>query len=819
MNSAQKILLGICLCLLYAGRVDAQTPNADKKPVADSPRKTFMERMGEFSRKYAQMSKDDFQADKASLMQDHALEEIRKKAQQAKIYLRSGIDTSGIITDLARIDSIFMIASEGVFTSTGTSLSFRNIQSSTIIIDEMLDQAQIRKVQLDTYHQRLSGFKYEIDSLLSLPELFRFPKDSVAVRRYIDQLSLINYDLSPVDSALGKANRRVRDLLINLNKRVYRLQGASEELHAAERRIASAGYRKDSEYLWQISDKAGRFPKSLSDSARKASLTLLYYTRNNLSRLAVLSFVFMAVFSYLRSLKISYRASVPEDNAQEERLILKNVLLAALAITAGCIQFIFVSPPFVYNIFFWLVPAVCVSLLIRGFIRPYWMRVWLSMLILFTLAGACNLILTPSLPERIIMLLIAATAVILGLLVWFSGKRDELRENWIIYSIGLMAVLEFLSIVCNVTGRYNLAKSFMVGGLANVVVAIQFLWIVRFINEGLLLSFTMYDRQATRLFYVNHGLVGKKAPPLLYIALVVGWIVLFGKNFPAFSYVSEPIRQFFIAEREVGSYTFSVANILLFLGILAGATLLSKVVSYFASDQHLVSEKSTDKSQKLGSWLLLIRIAILTCGILLAFRAVGFDLDKLTLIIGALGVGIGLGLQTLVNNLVSGLIIAFEKPVNVGDVIDLDGQSGKMKSIGFRSSVIATVDGAHVIVPNGDILNAHLTNWSSAGNRKRMLIKVGISYASNLGRAQQLTRELLDNHEKVSKNPAPNIYFEQLGSSAVELSIYFWTKHMTEALLVKSELIVAIEQAYRENNIEIPFPQQEIHLHKSPDEP
>lgn len=106
--------------------------------------------------------------------------------------------------------------------------------------------------------------------------------------------------------------------------------------------------------------------------------------------------------------------------------------------------------------------------------------------------------------------------------------------------------------------------------------------------------------------------------------------------------------------------------------------------------------------------MLLVRITIITVGVLLAFVSAGIPMDRFAIILGALSVGIGFGLQTLINNLVSGVIIAFEKPINVGDIVEITGQTGRMKSIGIRSSVVTTWDGADVIIPNGDLLNQHL---------------------------------------------------------------------------------------------------------------
>ena len=214
----------------------------------------------------------------------------------------------------------------------------------------------------------------------------------------------------------------------------------------------------------------------------------------------------------------------------------------------------------------------------------------------------------------------------------------------------------------------------------------------------------------------------------------------------------------------------------------------------------------------MGSWLILIQIAIFSIGISLAFISSGIPVDRLTIIISALGVGIGFGLQTLVNNLVSGLIIAFEKPVNIDDTIDIGGQTVKMKSIGIRSSVVATFDGADVIIPNGDLLSQHLTNWTLSNNKKRTDISIGLAYGSNLEEVKALLYETLKNHSLVLQNPAPIIWFKEFNASSIDVIIKFWVNHISMANEVKSDLIISIDKTFRDHNIEIPFPQQDIYI-------
>jgi small-conductance mechanosensitive channel len=205
-------------------------------------------------------------------------------------------------------------------------------------------------------------------------------------------------------------------------------------------------------------------------------------------------------------------------------------------------------------------------------------------------------------------------------------------------------------------------------------------------------------------------------------------------------------------------------------------------------------------------------------GIIIAFAIAGIPMDKIAIIISALGVGIGFGLQTLINNLVSGLILAFEKPINLDDIIEFGGRTGKMKSIGIRSSVVTTFDGADVIIPNGDLLNQHLTNWTLGSSKLRSEILIGVAYGTDLKLSKSLIQEILEEHNFVLKHPEPMIWVTNFNESCIDVSIKYWIPHFNYVSDVKSELLISIDEVFRKNGITIPFPQRDIHLHTDSNE-
>jgi small-conductance mechanosensitive channel len=187
-------------------------------------------------------------------------------------------------------------------------------------------------------------------------------------------------------------------------------------------------------------------------------------------------------------------------------------------------------------------------------------------------------------------------------------------------------------------------------------------------------------------------------------------------------------------------------------------------------------------------------------------------MDKITLMISALSVGIGFGLQNVINNLVSGLIIAFEKPINLDDIVEVGSQTGKMKSIGIRSSVITTWDGADVIIPNGDLLNQHLVNWTMGSNKRRYEMELGVAYGSDLKVVKTILETVLMEHQLVLKYPTPMVWYTKFNDSSIDFVIKYWVSHYNFGNDIRNDLIIAIDLAFKANNIEIPFSQQVVHL-------
>ncbi|UYQ95568.1 mechanosensitive ion channel [Chitinophaga horti] len=670
----------------------------------DSTVQSFVEKFRELGRKEAIKSMETVKANRASRQQRALLNDVRQTALAAKLYLQKGIDTPAISRALDRIHQNMLTAREGVLQNPAPVQTLRDLNVTSIVLQELLQRISHERRQLDGYTNQLMKYREHIDSVTSTPALLEFPADSANMMKYLTRLVITAKDVDPVDSMLKQSIVSVQDLQTRIDLLSYEVNANLEQVENMRKSLSAATFRQELPIVQTRS-----FADIALLSWKKDILAFSHYLGYYYWRLLLLVLLTMASWRFIWALKSRLLDRQAHDVLQN--LVVQQPLLSAIIIVVSLGQFLFPNAPFLLNLVFWGVPAVALIFVFGRHVAPFWLRFWIVSVALFFLASLDNLLLQPSTTERWYMLSLAAVGWIWGMLHLLSARKSELREKRILYFIAFMISMETLSIAFNLAGRYNLAKISMTCGYFGIVIAILFLWTATLINQGLKIASGIYKQPDKHLFFINFDRVGGSAPLLLYIILIAGWFVLIARNFYVYNRVTEPLMAFITAPRTLGEYTFSIRGMLIFVAILLSAMFLSRLVSFFSAEDHSAAP-AAGKKLSLGSWLLLIRIGIISGGLFLAVAAAGIPLDRITIVLGALSVGIGLGLQGLVSNLVSGLILAFEKPVNVGDQIEVNGTLGTMKSIGFRSSTIALVNGSVSVIPNSDILNHSLVNWT-----------------------------------------------------------------------------------------------------------
>ena len=268
------------------------------------------------------------------------------------------------------------------------------------------------------------------------------------------------------------------------------------------------------------------------------------------------------------------------------------------------------------------------------------------------------------------------------------------------------------------------------------------------------------------------------------------------------------------AKVERGALSISLEDVLAFVLTLWVAYLLSAFLRFaLEEDMYPRVGLSRGLSYALSS---LLNYVLLTVGFLAGLAVLGLDLTKLTIMVSALGVGIGFGLQSVVNNFVSGLILFFERPVQVGDTIEAGGITGNVRRIGIRSSVMRTFQGAEIIVPNAQLVTERVTNWTLSDRHRLIELPVGVSYSAHPKQVMEMLETVAQAHPQVLRQPAPRAFFTGFGDSSINFELRAWTDQFDQWFQIRSELATAVFDAGQAAGISFPFPQREVRLLQDP---
>ena len=192
------------------------------------------------------------------------------------------------------------------------------------------------------------------------------------------------------------------------------------------------------------------------------------------------------------------------------------------------------------------------------------------------------------------------------------------------------------------------------------------------------------------------------------------------------------------------------------------------------------------------------------------------ELSNLAMVAGGLSVGIGFGMQTIINNFLSGLILIFSRTMQVGDVVEVGTTTGRVRKISVRATIVETYDNAVIYVPNSEFVSTRLINWTRNSRTVRRDVVVGVAYGSDTTLVMKLLASVANGHSDILKYPAPVVLFSNFGASTLDFTLRFWVRDYDVSVKTASELLFEIDQLFRKNNIEIAFPQMDVHIKDMP---
>ncbi|HXV36592.1 MAG TPA: mechanosensitive ion channel domain-containing protein [Myxococcota bacterium] len=364
--------------------------------------------------------------------------------------------------------------------------------------------------------------------------------------------------------------------------------------------------------------------------------------------------------------------------------------------------------------------------------------------------------------------------------------------------------------LANVFGFFSLSK--LVGGglLESLYVAIGLYAGVRVL--GIMLDVTTETAWAQRLYFLR----ARRAIAVEWIRRAISagaialWVYLSLGALAIQDGAIRVVRALLTASLTLGTVSISLGDLVAFGLTIAAAVVISRVVQFVLLED-LFPRIRTARGVP-HAVIATTHYAIVFGGFLLALAAAGIDFTRFALLAGAFGVGIGFGLQSVVSNFVSGLILLYERPIQVGDIIDMGDLLGQVKRIGIRSSTVRTFAGAEVIVPNADLISQRVVNWTLSDKTRRIDIPIGVKYGTDPEQVIQILQSIAQGNERILQRPPPSALFRRHGESSLDFELRVWIGNIDDWLNVESELNTAINRALAAAGIEIPFPQRDLHL-------
>jgi len=657
---------------------------------------------------------------------------------------------------------------------------------------KLLDQQQLDwEATWDQIHQRS-----EIEAVVERTgdELVAIRNARVGLEKQLNHLLTLQNQVSHLD-------RQISDVLSRIQE--------------AEDWSRSHLFEQDSRPLWEVHEFDNfnqAVDRGFQHTFDRFKIAMEFLRVHKLGITCLVISYFLALFGAFRLRRQLERGAGAGGASETELKVLDSSFSIALLVALlGTIAYIRSAPLEIAFIFYilYLIPVVR---LLSPLLEPL-LRKLLHVLAVFYLLETLYLLIRfpPLLRREVHALIVVAALICFGWLARPSQLRElsTLGRKFRILAIGIRLGLILLasSLAANILGFNSLAQILGLTALLGAFAGTALYCAARIL---MLVSSTVLRTNWTQ------SVLEGRAEQIERWA----WRVVVPLSF--FLWLEALSRMLTIHDSVVGYVTkalsypigfqrvhFTLGDILSFLFILIVGYAVANLFA-FALRKLLLSRFPLQRGLPFAISMVTYYV-LLVLVFLAALVNAGMELNKFTLITGALGLGVGFGLQNIINNFASGLILLFERPIRVGDTVEMKGFVGTVRRIGARSSTILTFEDAEVVVPNSDLISKEVINWTLSSVRRRVDIPVGVAYGTDPERMLSLLLEVASSHPGVIQSPKPEAYFLGFGDSALNFEVRFWT-YREDWFRLKSDAAVSLTKALREANIEVPFPQRELHI-------
>jgi small-conductance mechanosensitive channel len=701
-------------------------------------------------------------------------------------------------------------------------LSFRNLtnlENDWVLLSSLLTHEQailIDKVQRDeTEKNTLEGM------LLVWKKTLISAQEISAPPIIVDQIISTVNGIESLLNSFKSDSEFLQEELVEISEGIIFSNSITGQIKSAQEVATKQLLSRRVSPLWkEFSQKTNvkliREQRSLVDDTM-AGLKDFYHNYAIRIRLNIIAFVFIIVLIFLlfRNLKQSFpEKDLSRDSALYK--ILSRPISSAFLINYVLTVILFEILPDSIKLINTIILFIPVLLILRDIItgpaRKYiYLPIIAALLVQFHSLGYSDTLIS-----RFFLLLIILFSLltILSILLRKSQREYVLstRLGKFMYALlWLMLGLMSLSLVSVIIGAVLLAEFLTYAAIRSAALAL-ILYALSVTLNSVIISLLHNKRlQWMNLVKQHYNIILKWMSNIINFISIVLWVIFTLRFFTFWDELYNGIKGILTFTVKMGTVNLSLGNVLIFIFIVWLTLWISSIIRIIFDEE--VAPKVKFKRGVPGAISLIIRISLITIGFLIAIAAAGVEMSKLAILLGALGVGIGFGLQNIFNNLVSGIILAFERPLNEGDIIEVGSYIGIVKQIGIRASTIRTFDGAEVIIPNGNLISNELVNWTLTDPKRRVEVVVGVEYGANIEQVLQILRDCAHAHSEVLTDPEPLAVFTSFGESSLDFRLLFWIATADHRRLqIQSDIAVLVNNALEKAGIQIPFPQRDLHV-------
>jgi potassium efflux system protein len=668
------------------------------------------------------------------------------------------------------------------------------------------------QTKLTSWRTTLSKSNNDVQSLLD--EVLALSTDSLLMvagndttekKFYADQLTSLRLQLQDAGNRTAARLDTISRLLADVSGTSLNISNLQTIINERLQKSTENAFQKESPYLWEA-------PASLSAPTLRAMLRASYQGQDQILNyffasswdnlfllLLVAGLFFVWVFTNYKT------AQKPTLRQQIGALQLGN--LSPVPVVASLVVLLNLTPLFepqspsiyVEILQFLLYLALTLQLWKRFSRRDIWL--WLLAGFLYILLIVLNAVVGSSLLMR--LGLIALNACFLYIGVTFSNRlpRQKRLNRLVQPVIKLYLLLHGLAIVLNIFGRISLAKTVSITAVIGLVQITGLGVFIDIVLEALALQITISACSEGLFSRVNVNRTQRSFKKGLTFVAIALWLLVFFINLGVTDSLFNLSYKLLTKPRGFGSISFTLSNVFSFSAIIYLSSLLQKNIGLLFGESQLPT--ADDRVGPLSSVLALVRLVIIIAGVFLAIAASGISIDKFTVVLGALSVGIGLGMQNIVSNFVSGIILIFEKPFQIGDYVELADKKGRIREIGIRSSKMLTSQGSEVIIPNGDFIANRIVNWTSNETYLKTELILKVSGATDLQAVRELLRKEVSKLDGALKNRSPELFVTAIGPDTIELKVQVWINSIYNETALKSQLLEQLLRAFNEASIQL----------------